>query len=107
MNKLSNIPVYVIANFEIKDTETYRSYEKGFFRILWKHGGQFITYDDATVNFEGYEPLTGRVVIFTFPSEDAARGWYTDPSYQALSEYRRDGTRLKFLAMVHGLPPRK
>ena len=53
MNTLSNIPVYVIANFEIIDAETYRSYEKGFFRILWKLGGQVFTYDDATVNLEG------------------------------------------------------
>jgi len=71
---MSNIPVYVVANFEIEDAEIYRVYEKGFFRILRRHGGQFLTYDDATENFEGCEPLKGRVVIFTFPSEDAAGG---------------------------------
>jgi uncharacterized protein (DUF1330 family) len=49
MKTPSNIPVYVVANFEIEDAETYRSYEKGFFRILRKHGGLFITYDDETV----------------------------------------------------------
>jgi len=107
MKTPSNIPVYVVANFEIEDAETYRSYEKGFFRILRKHGGLFITYDDETVNFEGHDPLKGRVVIFSFPSEEAARNWYNDPRYQALSEYRRVGTKLKFLTMVHGLPARQ
>ena len=106
MKSKTNIPVYVVANFEIEDAETYHTYEKGFFRILRRHGGQFLTYDDASENFEGFEPLKGRVVIFTFPSEDAARGWYKDPKYQALSEHRRVGTKLKFLTMVHGLPPR-
>jgi uncharacterized protein (DUF1330 family) len=106
MKPMSNIPVYVVANFEIVDAETYRAYEKGFFRILRRHGGQFLTYDDATDNFEGFEPLKGRVVIFTFPSEDAARGWYNDPAYQTLSEHRRVGTKLRFLTLVHGLPAR-
>ncbi len=103
---MPEIPVYVVANFEIEDAKIYRRYEKGFFRILRRHGGHFITYDDAAVNFEGLESLKGRVVIFSFPSEQAAHGWYNDPGYQVLSEHRRLGTRLKFLTMVHGLPPR-
>ena len=103
---MSNIPVYMVASFEIDDAEIYRAYEKGFFPILRKHGGQFFTYGDATEHFEGLEPLKGRVVIFTFPSEDAARGWYNDPEYQSLSEHRRAGSTLRFLTMVRGMPPR-
>lgn len=48
----------------------------------------------------------GLMVMFTFPSEAHATAWYNDPDYQALSEHRRAGTELKFLTMVHGLPPR-
>ena len=103
---MSHIPVYMVASFEIDDAEIYRAYEKGFFRILRKHGGQFFTYDDATEHFEGLEPLKGRVVIFTFPSEDAARGWYNDPDYQSISEHRWAGSTLRFLTLVHGMPPR-
>ncbi len=55
---MSNIPVYVVANFEIEDADIYRVYEKSFFRILRRHGGQFLTYDDATENFEGFEQLS-------------------------------------------------
>jgi uncharacterized protein (DUF1330 family) len=47
------------------------------------------------------------VVIFQFPSEAAAKEWYKDPEYQAISEFRRGGTQLQFITMVHGLPPRK
>ncbi|MCH2098912.1 MAG: DUF1330 domain-containing protein, partial [Pseudomonadales bacterium] len=74
--------------------------------ILKKHKGEFFTFDDNTVTFEGSDPRTGRVVMFRFPSEEAARTCYHDPEYQALSEHRRAGTELKFLTMVHGLPPR-
>ena len=103
---MSDVPVFVVANFSIEDAGTYRTYEKGFFPILKKHGGEFLTYDDANANLEGPEPPQGRVVLFKFPSEAAAKGWYADPDYQALSEHRRAGTTLKFLTIVRGLPPR-
>ena len=103
---MADASVYVIANFDIHGAETYRTYEKGFFPLLKKHKGEFFTFDDNTVTFEGSDPRTGRVVMFRFPSEEAARTWYHDPECQALSEHRRAGTELKFLTMVHGLPPR-
>jgi uncharacterized protein (DUF1330 family) len=103
---VSDLPVYVIANFVIEDRDRYRVYEKGFFPILKRHGGSFVTYDDATVTLEGPSAPEGRIVIFRFQSESAAQGWFDDPDYQALSEHRRAGTRLAFLTMVHELPPR-
>lgn len=103
---MADIPAYVVANFTVHDRDEYRKYEKGFFSILKRHGGEFFTYDDNTETFEGAEPREGRMVLFRFPSEEAAQNWYHDPDYQALSEYRRAGTELKFLTMLHGLPPR-
>ena len=100
---MSNTPVYFIGNFTIEDSDTYRIYEKGFFPLLKKHGGQFITFDDQTQTFEGSDGLKGRVVVFKFPNEVAAQEWYNDPSYQLLSEHRRNGTSLRFLTMVHGI----
>lgn len=103
---MSDVPVHVIANFQVHDKEKYREYEKGFFPILKRHNGTFHTYDDNPVTFEGASPRSGRMVIFGFPSEQAATNWYNDPDYQALSEHRRAGTKLEFITMVHGLPPR-
>ena len=48
--------------------------------------------------------LTGRTVLFTFPGEAAAKAWFDDPDYQALSEHRRNGTTLSFITLVHGQP---
>ena len=103
---MSDVPVYMIANLEVDDLDRYREYEKGFFPILKKHGGAFITYDDGIATLEGSAPPKGRLVIFSFPSEAAARNWYDDSEYQQLSEHRRAASRLVFLTMVHGLPPR-
>ena len=103
---MSDVPVYMIANLVVEDADRYRQYEKGFFPILKRFGGEFITYDDNPATFEGDDGPPGRLVVFKFPSEEVARKWYDDAEYQELSEHRRAGTRLRFLTMVHGLPPR-
>lgn len=103
---MADVPVYLVVNLHVEDKDRYRQYEKGFFPILKEHRGEFIAYDDDSETLEGESPRSGRMVIFSFPSEDAARGWYNDPAYQALSEHRRAGTKLEFLTMVHGMPPR-
>jgi uncharacterized protein (DUF1330 family) len=103
---MSDTPVFMVVNLSITDAESYRTYEKGFFGILKRYGGEFITYDDNPVTLEGEAPREGRMIIFKFPSEQSAKDWYADEEYQALSEHRRAGTRLDFLTLVHGLPPR-
>jgi uncharacterized protein (DUF1330 family) len=103
---VSDQPVYMIANLVVHDADRYREYEKGFFPILKKHGGEFITVDDAIETFEGASPPSGRIVLFSFPSETAAKAWFADPDYQSLSEHRRAATTLNFLSMAHALPAR-
>lgn len=103
---MSDVPVYIVVNLAVSDADKYRVYEKGFFGILKKYGGSFITFDDNPIHLEGDAPRKDRMIIFSFPSEQVAKDWYADPEYQALSEHRRAGTKLEFLTMVHGLPPR-
>ena len=103
---MSEQPVYVIANLIVTDAARYREYERGFFPLLKRHGGRFLTFDDAHHTLEGEAPREGRMILFQFPSEQAARAWYDDPEYQALSTHRRAGTRLQFLTLVHTLPAR-
>ena len=40
---MEDVKVYMVVNLEIEDKETYLKYEKGFFPILKRHGGEFIT----------------------------------------------------------------
>ena len=103
---MSDVAVYLIAKLVLEDPNEYRKYEKGFFPILKRFGGEFVTFDDSHEHLEGDSPLEGRVIIFKFPSEEVAKNWYNDTEYQALSEFRRAGTTLKSLTLVHGLPPR-
>ena len=103
---MSDVPVYMIVNLQITDTDTYRQYEKGFFPLLKKYGGEFVTYDDNPLTMEGFSPREGRMILWKFPSEAQAHAWYRDPEYQALSEHRRSGTQLEFLTMVRALAPK-
>lgn len=104
---MADIPVYMIVNLSaIDDADTYRIYEKGFFPLLKRYGGEFVTFDDKAETFEGEQALGGRVIIFKFPNEAAAKAWYADQDYQDLSAHRRAATTLQFLTMVRGMPPR-
>ncbi len=75
---MSDVRVYMLANLQIHDAEKYRLYEKGFFPILKKHNGEFITYDDNIVHIEGQTPMKGRIILFSFPSAKHADEWYSD-----------------------------
>ena len=66
----------------------------------------FITYDDSPDVLEGPKPLPGRVIIFTFPSEDDANNWWNDMDYQELSKHRRAATNAT-IQRIKGLPPRE
>ena len=102
---MNKVKVYMVANLQIHDAERYREYEKGFFPILKKHGGEFITFDDNIIHFEGDNPLTGRVILFSFPSLKHANEWYSDPDYQSISEHRRASVT-STITLINGLPPR-
>jgi len=53
---MSDIAVYMIANFVVEDAAEYRKYEQGFFPILKRFGGEFITFDDKHETLEGTDP---------------------------------------------------
>jgi Domain of unknown function (DUF1330) len=57
---MSDVAVYMVVNLHVTDAPTYRQYEKGFFPLLKRYGGEFVTYDDAALTLEGSSPRTGR-----------------------------------------------
>ena len=103
---MTKISVYVVVNLTINDPDEYRTYEKGFFPLLKKHNGTFITFDDSPEVLEGPRPLPGRAIIFSCPSEEDAKNWWKDVDYQELSKHRRAATDAT-IQLIKGLPPRK
>ena len=103
---MADINVYVVVNLTINDADEYRIYEKGFFPILKKYGGEFITFDDKIEHLEGEKPIEGRTILWTFPSEEDAKAWYNDPEYQELAKIRRSSAILNNLSIIKSLPKR-
>jgi uncharacterized protein (DUF1330 family) len=103
---MAKVPVYMIVNLKINNSDEYRIYEKGFFPFLKKHNGSFITFDDSPECLEGTKPIQfDRVIIFSFPSEKDADNWWNDDGYQELSKHRRSSTDI-MLQKVKGMLPR-
>ena len=82
---MSEAPAYMLANLVVRDAAEYRKYEQGFFPILKRFGGEFLTFDDQPTTLEGTTPPEGRLILFKFPSAEVAQKWFDDPEYQALS----------------------
>lgn len=97
---MNNFETIMMANLEINDLEGYKVYEEGFFPILKRHNGVFITYDDQPEHKEGDQPLNGRVILIGFPTDEDAQNWFNDPEYQALSEHRRNATNTHSITFV-------
>ncbi len=96
-------PIRLIAHFTVDDPERYHAYEQGFFPVLRRYGGRFVTYDDAPVVLEG-EHVSGRTVMIEFDSEDDLRGWWESSEYRALAEHRHAGTTTHAVYYLHGPP---
>ena len=103
---MADIPVYMLVNLKVTDADEYRKYERGFFGILKRYGGQFITFDDNPIALEGDSPRDGRMILFSFPSKKSAMDWQADEDYQLLSQHRRAGTTMEFFTMIRRMPPR-
>lgn len=97
------MPAYVIARLTVSDPESYQRYARRFREVVAPFEGRVLALSDAPEVLEGDEPHS-RVVLLTFPSAPAARGWYHSPAYQEISADRKaasDGVVL----VLDGPPP--
>ena len=95
------MPIYIVAQINIDDRDTYARYEAGFMEIFDRYEGELLAVDEAVKELEGsWEYM--RTVIIQFPDEAAARSWYDSDDYQALAQHRFAASAAN-LAIVQGL----
>lgn len=80
-------PAYYIAEFELKDAESFKPYHAGVPATVAKYGGVYTVRGGSTVSLEGAPPK--RIIIMTFKSLDDAKRWYDSPEYSALRPHRQ------------------
>jgi uncharacterized protein (DUF1330 family) len=98
--------VYVIAQLQFKDRAVYNRYQAAFAPVFARHKGTVLAADDQPTVLEGDWPRD-KVVLLSFPDEDAYREWADSPEYQAIAVDRVAGAD-NIALLVRGidrLPP--
>jgi uncharacterized protein (DUF1330 family) len=82
------MPVYLVAQLNIHDRETYAKYGSAFMDIFIPYDGKLLSVEEAPEVLEGEWGYT-RTVLLEFPSEEQAHAWYGSADYQAIAQHRR------------------
>jgi uncharacterized protein (DUF1330 family) len=95
-------PVYLIAEVDVKDPDTFKRYAMAVPETLAPFGGRTIVRDGNTDALEGAAPK--RVVVIAFDSMEKARGWWDSPAYTAIKPLRHSSAETR-LFFVEGIAP--
>lgn len=80
--------VYLVAQLNIHDRETYAKYGAAFMGIFNTYGGKLLSVEESPELLEG-EWGYMRTVLLEFPSEELAHAWYGSAEYQTIAQHRR------------------
>ncbi|MBI2700864.1 MAG: DUF1330 domain-containing protein [Mycobacterium sp.] len=93
--------VYAIAQLKFTDRAAYDRYQAGFLDVFRRYSGTLLAADESPVLVEG-DWDREKVVLMSFPDEEAFRSWAQSPEYQEISKDRRAGADTVVL-LVKGL----
>ena len=82
--------VYAIAQLKFTDRDAYNRYQAAFMDVFQRYSGTLLAADESPRVVEG-EWNHDKVVLMSFPDEQAFRDWAESPDYQRISEDRRAG----------------
>lgn len=95
--------VYVIVGYDIADPSKFEGYVPGLLLLHQNYGGEVVAADFESVTLEGEARKVN--VVFKFPSEEAVRNWYNDPSCGPVKQVRPDSTKGGYIVMVREFTP--
>ena len=96
------MPVYAIAQLTITDRASYQRYQDRFMSVMARYKGQVLAADEHPKIIEGVWDRQ-KVVLLSFPDEDAFWEWERSPSYQEIAKDRKSGSTAVVL-LVRGFP---
>ena len=92
--------VYLVAQLDIHDRDTYAKYGSAFMDIFNLYGGKLLSVEEAPEVLEGAWGYS-RTVLLEFPSEERAHAWYSSADYQAIAQHRRAASSAN-LVLIQG-----
>jgi uncharacterized protein (DUF1330 family) len=84
---------YVIAEVEVTDAPTYKTFLDGTAPILNNHGAKFLVRGGKTVSVAGEPPK--RIAIYTFENMDSAAAFVNDPDLKPLIPIRDKSSKYR------------
>ncbi|MGV0730595.1 DUF1330 domain-containing protein [Mycolicibacter sinensis] len=93
--------VYVIAQLRFTDRAAYDRYQAEFAGVFRRYSGTLLAADESPEVVEGPWDRE-KVVLMSFPDEDAFRQWAESPDYRRISQDRQAGADTVVL-LVKGL----
>ena len=94
---------YIVAEIDVKDAATYKTYADRATPIVAKFGGRYLVRGGNPTALEGAGPGP-RVAILEYPSRAAAEAQYRSPDYQAIIPVRQRSSTARFF-LLEGTPP--
>jgi uncharacterized protein (DUF1330 family) len=100
--KEAGTQVYMMAFNKTVDAEAMRTYAEGAGRLAKAQGAVVLAATNEVVVLEG-NPPDHRVVIMSFPDNDAFNGFWQHPEYQPLRAIRLSSTSRSDVLLSPGL----
>jgi len=95
------VTVYAIAQLRFTDRAAYDRYQARFMEVFRRYPGTLLAADESPQVVEG-DWDREKVVLMSFPDQEAFRGWAESPEYQEISQDRHAGADTVVL-LVKGL----
>ena len=84
---------YVIAEVEVTDAPSYKTFLDGTAPILNKYGAKFLVRGGKTLSVAGEPPK--RIALYTFENMDRATAFLNDPDLKALVPIRDKSSKYR------------
>lgn len=82
--------VYVLAQLSMKDRAAYDRYQARFMEVFRRFQGRLLAADESPTVLEGQWPMH-KLVLMSFPDDNAFRQWSESPAYQEILKQRKVG----------------
>ena len=89
---------YLIMHITITDEDRWAAYRDAVLPLIEKFGGQHATKGGGAEHLEGVDD-GHRIALFTFPSMQTIRAFWTSPEYRPLKALRRGAATLDVWAV--------
>ena len=83
--------VYVVAQINITDPDTFKKYGERVAPTVKQYGGRYLVRGGSMENLEG-KFTRSRLVVIEFDSKESAKRWYTSPEYGPLIQLRQQAS---------------